>query len=235
MQTVEPWDGAVPCRFGLSRRHLGIPHIEPASQFLSPPNGLLAFSAIGLEEVKAKRHFNPSYSPVQRERRLCFQKVARSLTAPRVESVKHMQPEFTQARPRPQRRHVQQEISEPREPQLHMHMVKNEMGFRPQDRVSGEREFHSTELGRKIRVAYPAKQNTYVAPECEPDFFRKEGLFPNGIYKVRPPVVNKAASGLYETVKSYAATGPKRTKWRDRLRQSAQDLDKSDVSGLVPW
>jgi hypothetical protein len=118
---------------------------------------------------------------------------------------------------------------------LHMHMVRDEQGLRPQDRSSEELDFHSKQLGRKLRAPSPAAQLLYQAPELEPGFFRKEGLFPRGVYQIRPPIVNKAASGLYETVQSYEATNPKRTKWSDRLRRATKHQEESDVSTLVQW
>ena len=234
---TEKWSGASPNRFGATRRHLRELHIEPPSHFLDPPNGLLAFSAAGLEELKSKRHFTPRYSPVNHERRLCFQKVARSLTAPRVQAVKQVNTVFTEARPRPQRLHVRQQLSDSTisEMPLHMHMVRDEEGLRPQDRSSEELDFHSKQLGRKQRAPSPAPSLLCQAPEFEPGFFRREGLFPRGVYRIRPPVVNKAASGLYETVQSYEATNPKRTKWSDRLRRAAKHQEESDVSALVQW
>ena len=237
MTDAEKWSGASPNRFGATRRHLGRPYSEPPSHFINPPNGLLAFSAAGLEELKSKRHFTPRYSPVGHERRLCFQKVARSLTAPRVQAVKRLDPTFTEARPRAQRLHIRQSFAESTRPEMpqHMHMVTDAQGHRPQDRLSGEVDFHSQLLGRKQRAASPAFQLLYVAPESEPGFFRKEGLFPRGVYNVRPPIVNKAASGLYETVQSYEATNPKRTKWSDRLKKAAKHQDESEVSTLVQW
>ena len=237
MDLPEKWPGASPNRFGPTRLLFSTVHSEREEHFLPPENSLLAFACNGLEEVKARRHFPARYGEVSADRKLCFKKVARSLTVPRNQTVKHVDPVFTQQRPRPERQHIKQEFPDPGpEVRQHMQMVLKANGQRPQDSASSEFDFHQAYLGRKRRVSCPRTAEPLEnVVDFQPGFFRREGLFPTATYRVRPPIVNKAASGIYETVMSYEATKPRRKKWSERLREDAEMQRHTDVNSLVTW
>lgn len=215
------------------------------TEFQSPVSGLLALreKAGKTGNEIEKRHFEERYGKASLERRLCFHKTASLVTLSHEKGLKHLSPAFTEAPRRAERLHLQQDFPQPGPWRLHMHMVRNEEGHRPQDQPSLDLNFHASMLGRKRRVedqrnGLPVSSlgdKVYGAVEYAPGFFQQEGLAPALTYHRRVKAADKSAAGVFETVQSYSATSPLRLTWRERLAKQEEAGMAKDMQDLLVW
>lgn len=243
---MSQWVGAKSQRFGPTRKILGRRYTVQEQEFLLPPAGLLALKDKGKKEqgINEKRHFEEKFGEVGKERRLCFHKTASLVTLSRDKGLKHLSPTFTSPHRRAERLHIRQEFPDiGGTARLHMHMVRDETGDRPQDRLSQDYDFHVTMMGRKGRVmdqrnGLPVASlgdKIYGVVQASPGYFSQEGLFPTCTYRHRVKASHLSPTGLYDTVQSYAATSPSRVTWKKRLLREEQAQEQQDLADLITW
>lgn len=240
---MSQWPGAMSQRFAPTRKILSTSHSAMESEFQSPVTGLLIPREKAGRWEAEKRHYEETYGKASQERRLCFHKTASLVTLSHERGLKHLSPTFTEAPQRAERLHIKQEFPESGPWRLHMHMIKNEAGYRPQDLPSLDYDFHKTRLGRKKRVedlrnGLPVSSlgdKIYGAVEFAPQFFKQEGLAPTCTYRRRVKAADKGAAGVFETVQSYAATNPARMTWRERIAKQEAEGSQKDIDDLIAW
>ena len=237
------WPGQTSQRFQGSRRIIN-PSTYPA---LETP-GLLGETNIGLERLKGRRHYETTECQTVSQWRPCFKKSENTSIPIKPSGVKKLDPEFSEVKPRAEKKHLVQKFPDTEaEYRIHMKTVLSEAGKRIQDVLTDEYDFHSSQIGRKVRVEGIEQMRNgleirapgdkaYKKPENSTGFYREGGLITGSTIASKVPHQGKsAANNDFATVLSYDATNPTRTKWKDRERQLKEAEDSEAIRQLIEW